>query len=59
MTLTAQSPPFQTGDTAYQQQLTLMSSHAGIFSEFATGDAIFLEDAEWVASQGVSEIKSA
>lgn len=50
MTLTA-SGAFQTGTTAYQQQLTLTAS-AGFFTSSMIGDQIFLQDAEWIATQG-------
>lgn len=53
MTLTA-SGGFSTTDTAYQQQLTLTASAAYFGTGFTAqiGDQIFLEDAEWIASQG-------
>lgn len=50
MTLTA-SGGFQTGDTAYQQHLTLTSS-VSYFGGVNVGDQIFLEDALWISSQG-------
>ena len=53
MTLTA-SGAFQTGSTAYQQQLTLTCSvnYFGGGQTAQIGDSIFLQDALWVSSQG-------
>lgn len=51
MTLTAVTPPFETGDTAYQQQLLLTSS-APYFGAPYVGNQIFLQDAEFISSQG-------
>lgn len=50
MTLTA-SGGFQTGGTAYQQQLTLTSS-VSYFGGVSVGNQIFLQDALYVSSQG-------
>lgn len=46
---------FQTGNTAYQQFLQLTSSvpYFGVGQTAQVGDSIFLEDAEWVSSQGI------
>lgn len=51
MTLTALGG-FQTGITAYQQQLTLTAS-ASYFGGVSVGNQIFLQDAEWVSSHGM------
>ena len=45
---------FSSIQTAYQQQLTIVASQIAFGSNgIQIGDAIFLEDAEWVSSQGV------
>lgn len=56
MTLTA-SGAFVTDGTAYQQQLTLTCSgfqSSTFFNSNMVGDQIFLEDAEYISSQGAS-----
>lgn len=50
MTLTA-SGNFQTGSSAYTQSLTLTAS-AGFFTSAMVGDEIFIQDSDFVSSQG-------
>jgi hypothetical protein len=55
---TANNPPtgagFPSGSTAYQQQLILESSTSYFGNVAQVGDSIFLEDSEWISSQGIS-----